>query len=58
MRLNKLIQYFIDCIPFMVEFLLFTIIIGLIAYIVLVIDYNTKQKRICKYLRKQVQKIK
>lgn len=52
-RLEKII----GCIPFMVEFLILAITLSLIAYIVLVIDYNTN-KKICKYLRKQVQKIK
>lgn len=56
--LNKIINYLLGCIPFLVEFLILATITTLIAYIVLVIDYNTKQKRICKYLRKQVQKIK
>ena len=53
-----ILEKIICCIPFMIEILLATIILSLVAYIVLVIDYNTKQKRICKYLRKQVQKIK
>lgn len=57
MRLQKIINYLLGCIPFMVEFLIITVITTLLAYIVLVIDYNTN-KKICKYLRKQVQKIK
>ena len=57
MRVQKLINYLLGCIPFFVEFLIIATITTLIGYIVLVIDYNTN-KKICKYLKKQVQKIK